>query len=98
VHTPAVLAGVAFAGLRGVRAVEWTADGGRTWRPADLEPPLSPLSWLRWSADWTPVSEGSYQLMVRAHDGTGQVQTSNELPSYPSGATGYHRVQVAVTS
>src|SRR3984893_9713125 len=98
VRVPAVLAGVAFAGLRGVRAVEWTTDNGRTWRPADLDPPLSPLSWVRWSASWTPAGEGSYRLMVRAHDGTGQVQTSTDVPSFPSGATGYHQVQVAVTS
>jgi DMSO/TMAO reductase YedYZ molybdopterin-dependent catalytic subunit len=98
VRAPAVLAGVAFAGLRGVQVVEWTADNGRSWQPVDLDPPLSPLSWVRWSTSWTPLREGSYKLMVRAHDGTGQVQSPTDMPSFPSGATGYHQVQVAVTS
>ncbi|MBO0689069.1 MAG: molybdopterin-dependent oxidoreductase, partial [Candidatus Dormibacteraeota bacterium] len=31
------VAGVAFAGGRGIGAVEWSADGGQTWRPARLE-------------------------------------------------------------
>ena len=93
-----LLAGVAFAGVRGVRAVEWTSDGGRTWLPAQLDPPLSPLTWVRWHATWTPESEGGFSLMVRARDGTGQLQTSEGAPSYPSGATGYHRVNVDVAT
>jgi DMSO/TMAO reductase YedYZ molybdopterin-dependent catalytic subunit len=95
-QSPAVLAGVAFAGLRGVRAVEWTSDDGKSWNPAHLEPPLSPLTWVRWRAVWTPSRQGSFALTVRARDGTGQVQTSDVLPSYPSGAAGYHRIGVDV--
>jgi hypothetical protein len=97
-HGPVVLAGVAFAGVRGVRAVEWSTDGGKAWQPADLEPPLSPLSWVRWRATWTPASGGTSELVVRARDGAGQLQTSDQMPSYPSGATGYHRITVDVAS
>jgi DMSO/TMAO reductase YedYZ molybdopterin-dependent catalytic subunit len=95
---PAALAGVAFAGIRGVQVVEWTADGGKSWKPASLESPLSPLSWVRWRASWTPGSAGGYELIVRARDATGQLQTSDEMPSFPSGATGYHRISVYVAS
>jgi len=91
-----VLAGVAFAGTRGVQAVEWTANGGKSWNPADLEAPLSPLSWVRWRASWKPASGGTSELAVRAHDGTGQVQTSDQTPSFPSGASGYHQISVVV--
>jgi hypothetical protein len=96
VNAQATLAGVAFAGARGVQGVEWTSNGGRTWTPANLEPPLSPLTWVRWQAIWTPSSDGSFYLMVRARDDTGQLQTSEDMPSYPSGASGYHRVSVYV--
>lgn len=90
------LAGVAFAGTQGVQAVEWSADGGRSWTPADLKPPLSPLTWVLWTATWSPAAEGVAKLVVRARDGGGRLQTSDQQPSYPSGATGYHRIQVTV--
>jgi DMSO/TMAO reductase YedYZ molybdopterin-dependent catalytic subunit len=98
VNAPAVLAGVAFAGVRRVETVEWSSDGGKTWAPAELEPPLSPLSWVRWRTTWVPGTRGGFALMVRARDGTGQLQTSDEMPSYPSGATGYHRISVEVAT
>jgi DMSO/TMAO reductase YedYZ molybdopterin-dependent catalytic subunit len=90
------LAGVAFAGRRGVQAVEWSADGGRTWSPADLKPPLSPLTWVLWTASWTPFGEGVHTLQVRAHDGGGDLQSSEQAPSFPLGASGYHTIQVTV--
>jgi DMSO/TMAO reductase YedYZ molybdopterin-dependent catalytic subunit len=91
-----LLAGVAFAGTRGVQAVEWSGDGGRTWSPADLKPPLSPLTWVLWTAQWQPAGEGVHTLVVRARDGGGALQTSQLAPSYPAGATGYHTIQVTV--
>ena len=93
---PIELAGVAFAGTRGVRAVEWSADGGHTWTPADVRPPLSSLTWVLWTATWTPAAEGIATLMVRARDGGGALQTADENPSYPTGATGYHTIKVTV--
>jgi DMSO/TMAO reductase YedYZ molybdopterin-dependent catalytic subunit len=90
------LAGVAFAGTQGIQAVEWSADGGRTWTPADVKPPLSALTWVLWTATWTPAAEGVATLLVRARDGGGRLQTADAAPSYPGGATGYHKIQVTV--
>jgi DMSO/TMAO reductase YedYZ molybdopterin-dependent catalytic subunit len=90
------VSGVAYAGSRGVSNVEYSIDGGRTWLPADLKPPLSPLTWVLWSASWTPSGEGAYQLQVRATDGAGARQDSNGAASYPNGASGYHTIQVSV--
>jgi DMSO/TMAO reductase YedYZ molybdopterin-dependent catalytic subunit len=90
------LAGVAFAGTRGIQVVEWSADGGRTWSPAELKTPLSPLAWTLWHATWTPDREGVLTLVVRARDGGGQLQTNQAMPSFPSGASGYHAIRVNV--
>jgi DMSO/TMAO reductase YedYZ molybdopterin-dependent catalytic subunit len=90
------LAGVAFAGTQGIQAVEWSADGGNTWTPADVKPPLSALTWVLWTATWTPASEGVATLLVRARDGAARLQTADAAPSYPGGATGYHKIQVTV--
>jgi DMSO/TMAO reductase YedYZ molybdopterin-dependent catalytic subunit len=95
---PLQLAGVAFAGNRGVRAVELSADGGRSWAAAELSPPLSPLTWVLWQASWSPPREGAYSLQVRARDGRGELQTSQVAASYPNGASGYHTIRVNVHS
>lgn len=91
------VAGIAFAGKRGISAVEISSDGGRTWMATALRPPLSPLTWQLWSATWTPPREGSFTLQARARDGEGALQTANQAASYPEGSSGYHRVRVDVT-
>ncbi|HET7466581.1 MAG TPA: molybdopterin-dependent oxidoreductase [Candidatus Dormibacteraeota bacterium] len=91
------VSGVAFAGTRGINKVEVSTDGGRSWVDAPFTAPLSPLTWVLWNFNWTPPGEGSYDLVVRATDGTGAVQESKSAMSYPSGATGYHSVRVDVS-
>jgi DMSO/TMAO reductase YedYZ molybdopterin-dependent catalytic subunit len=90
------LAGVAFAGTRGISKVEYSTDGGSSWSAAPFKPPLSNLTWVLWKADWTPAREGAYRLMVRATDGTGAPQDRRNAPSYPNGASGYHSIQINV--
>jgi DMSO/TMAO reductase YedYZ molybdopterin-dependent catalytic subunit len=90
------LAGVAFAGSRGISKVEYSTDGGGSWSAATLTTPLSALTWVLWTATWTPTSEGSYKLMVRATDGGGVQQVALGTPSYPDGASGYHTIRVDV--
>jgi DMSO/TMAO reductase YedYZ molybdopterin-dependent catalytic subunit len=92
------VSGIAFAGKRGISAVEISADGGRSWTPAVVKPPLSNLTWVTWTTNWTASAAGQYRLEVRAHDGQGTVQSESLAPSYPDGSSGYHSVQVSVTS
>jgi hypothetical protein len=91
-----LLAGVAFAGTRGISKVEYSTDAGRTWNEAPFKEPLSPLTWVIWQVEWTPASEGAYELRVRATDKNGALQSSSTAASYPSGASGYHTVSIAV--
>lgn len=91
------LGGVAFAGTRGVSKVEYSTDGGSTWTPAAFDPPLSALTWVLWRASWTPAGEGAYRLLVRATDGTGALQNPSSAASFPTGASGYHSIQVSVS-
>jgi hypothetical protein len=78
--------------------VEISGDGGHSWTPAVLKPPLSELTWVTWTATWAPAAAGQYRLQVRAHDGQGAAQSPSASSSYPDGASGYHSVQVSVTS
>jgi len=91
------LSGVAFAGTRGISKVEFSTDGGHSWSNATLQAPLSPISWVLWSATWSPGSEGSYTLVVRATDGSGALQSSASAASFPSGSSGYHTLRVDIS-
>lgn len=93
---PIELAGIAFAGDRGIRAVE-ISDDGETWQPVDTIEMVAPLSWAIWRFTWNPPESGTYTLRVRATDGTGAVQTSNRRDPIPDGATGYHTLDIGVT-
>jgi DMSO/TMAO reductase YedYZ molybdopterin-dependent catalytic subunit len=87
-----VVAGVAFAGDRGIERVEVSLDDGTTWGDAELEPALSGLTWRRWRFAFDPG--GATSVLVRATDGDGGVQISTPQDPHPSGATGYQRVSL----
>ena len=90
------VAGVAYAGDRGIQSVEVSSDGGRSWQPAQVKPGLSPYTWQLWRADIT-VDSSVKDLRVRATDGQSHPQTRESAPPFPSGATGYHTVRIAVS-
>ena len=93
---PTWIAGIAWAGERGISKVEVSVDGGESWSDARLEPPASEVSWTRWAYEWTPEGSGSAEIVCRATDGLGAKQEQATAPPHPSGATGYHYVSVDV--
>jgi DMSO/TMAO reductase YedYZ molybdopterin-dependent catalytic subunit len=89
--------GVASAGDRGISRVEVSADGGRTWTDAELEPATSEtsdLTWRRWRVSVRAPRVGATVLTARATDGHGSVQGDVEEPPAPAGAGGLIRVTV----
>jgi DMSO/TMAO reductase YedYZ molybdopterin-dependent catalytic subunit len=97
VHGQLPIAGVAFAGERGINKVEVSTDGGATWNEATLKPPKSSYSWVLWAYNWTPASTGSKTILARATDGNGQPQDATITNPFPNGATGYNSIEVTVT-
>lgn len=88
------IGGIAFAGDRGITAVQVRIDDG-DWQDALLEANDPPLIWQRWRFDWRPEL-GSYRLSARAIDGAGNPQIASERPPHPDGMTGLHTVSVDV--
>lgn len=87
----ATVAGIAFAGDRGISKVEVSIDGGTKWEQAEIKPAASSISWVLWQRRVNP-NPGKHRLLVRATDGKGQTQTSQYAPPAPSGSSGYHSI------
>jgi DMSO/TMAO reductase YedYZ molybdopterin-dependent catalytic subunit len=94
---PLYIGGIAFAGERGIQRVEVSVDGGKTWKDAQVRPPLGDHTWVLWQFPWDP-EPGEYTIQSRATDGNGDVQTADEQGTFPDGATGYHTRRVRVTA
>jgi DMSO/TMAO reductase YedYZ molybdopterin-dependent catalytic subunit len=91
------IAGIAFAGDRGVARVQVSMDDGATWKDARVKSPLSPYSWVIWTTELDVTDNGIYKITVRATDKSGKIQTGETREPFPNGATGYHMVDVQST-
>ena len=89
------VAGIAYAGLRGISAVEYSADAGASWQQAALlEPPPGRDSWARWSGTFNLTAGQTAQLVCRAVDGTGARQPQQFSLPEPDGGSGWHSIEV----
>lgn len=91
---PIAVAGMAWAPIRGVSAVEIQVDDG-PWLPATLGTASSDETWVQWHAVWD-AAPGRHELRVRAIDGDGRMQIESVAPPAPDGATGLHHRSVDV--
>jgi DMSO/TMAO reductase YedYZ molybdopterin-dependent catalytic subunit len=96
VGQPLRVGGVAFAGQRGIAAVEVSLDGEKTWQMAELDDAPSPLTWRLWAYTFTPTQTGKLSVTVRATDRLGNLQDATERDTLPDGATGYHAISLKV--
>jgi len=83
------VAGLAYAGTRGIERVEVSTDGGATWTDAELSEPLPGEDvWRQWVYRYDPPA-GDHEVVVRATDGLGTLQPEDEKRAYPSGPSGW---------
>jgi DMSO/TMAO reductase YedYZ molybdopterin-dependent catalytic subunit len=88
------LAGIAYAGNRGLARVDFTTDGG-TWQTARiLEPTLGTDAMVRWEAMFVVPARGSITVTMRATDGLGEAQTEEFQLPQPDGASGRDSITV----
>jgi sulfite dehydrogenase len=70
---PYELDGIAFDGGSGIRQLEVSTDGGKSWSKAALGPDHGKFSFRRWKQSWTPKA-GEHTIMVRATSNDGETQ------------------------
>jgi sulfite dehydrogenase len=68
------LKGIAFDSGAGLKTVEVSVDGGRTWREAALGADLGRYSFREWRLPVKFAAKGQALLMVRASNRSGEVQ------------------------
>ena len=90
------LRGLAFGGPRTIREVQLSFDQEKTWVTAEIEPPLSPYTWVIWNYDWVAPAAGKHMVAVRAIDVDGKIQTSEMVRPQPAGASGLHSIVLDV--
>ncbi len=78
--------GVAWAGPDAVAAVEFSSDGGNSWRRAELTSVQCRYTWTHWRIEWEPPAPGAYRLMARTISSSGEIQPSRHNPLHG----GYH--------
>ena len=91
---PVTFGGVAWAQNRGIKAVEVQIDDG-PWQPAQLGAAYSRTPGGCGASAGTPPGLAHHHG-ARATDATGEVQTSDQNPPVPDGATGYPSVSFDV--
>jgi DMSO/TMAO reductase YedYZ molybdopterin-dependent catalytic subunit len=89
------IAGVAYAGARGVDHVEFSSDGGATWQTASfVESPVAREAWVRWIARFSLEPDAHLTLIARATDGTGATQPQPFSLPEPDGSGGWPSLEV----
>ena len=91
---PTEARGIAFGGDAGVKRVDFSFDGGKTWQTARLGKDEGKYSFRRWETHFTPRHKGAYTLMVRCTNtnGLGQPHEPNWNPA------GFMRNNIEATS
>jgi DMSO/TMAO reductase YedYZ molybdopterin-dependent catalytic subunit len=85
-NSAVTIGGIAWDGGYGLRTVEMSTDGGRTWASATLGEDLGRFAFRTFGFTFSPKAKGKQTVMARATNKIGQTQTS-ELIQNPAG---YH--------
>ena len=81
--SPLVVRGIAWDAGYGIRGVDLSVDGGRSWQSAELGADLGRFSFRSWQYAFKP-SRGRYTISARASNGLGATQVE-QLIFNPAG-------------
>ncbi|HIC03965.1 MAG TPA: oxidase [Nitrospirales bacterium] len=73
------ITGVAFDAGNGIRSVDVSIDGGKSWQKARLRPADGHYAWNLWSITITPKTRGKLTIMSQATSITGEIQPEQAI-------------------
>ncbi|WP_035608577.1 molybdopterin-dependent oxidoreductase [Haloferula sp. BvORR071] len=73
------LRGIAFDGGAGIKEVQFSGDGGKSWQSATLGEDLGRFSFREWTLAYQPGAKGSAEWKVRAFNSVGESQPTEAL-------------------
>jgi hypothetical protein len=73
------LRGIAFDGGVGIKEVQFSGDGGRSWQSATLGEDLGRFSFREWTLAYQPPAKGTAEWKVRAFNRIGESQPMEAL-------------------
>src|SRR5438132_9883731 len=82
------IGGIAFAGDRGISAVDVSTDGGAAWKSATLKSSKSNLTWVLWTLDWIPPRSGTFRSVARAVAAAGPPEDPKPAPTFSAPQAG----------
>lgn len=91
-----LLSGLAWSGRGRISSVAVSTDGGRNWRPAELEQPVLPQCMTRFRLPWQWDGRPTV-LMSRAMDESGAVQPTRAALVKKRGRHGYFHYHAIVS-
>jgi len=92
--SPVTLAGLAWDAGYGITKVEWSGDGGASWKEANLGRDLGRFAFRPFSFTTPALAAGGHKVSVRAENKKGQTQVT-ELILNPAGY--HHNVVQTIT-
>jgi hypothetical protein len=95
---PVTVGGIAWDGGYGIRTVEISTDGGKTWVPATLGEDIGRFAFRTFSARFSPMRKGQHIVIAWATNKIGQSQTAELIPN-PAGFhhNNIHSIALTVT-
>ncbi len=92
-----VVRGFAWSGAAPIESVEFSADDGHTWSPAELGDASSATAWRPWQFRWRPSKPGVHVLVSRGRDANGAQQPLDpEWNRHGYGNNSVQRIEVEV--
>jgi hypothetical protein len=91
---PIDVSGIAWDGGYGVRLVEVSTDGGKTWHRASLDKDDGRFAFRPWGYRFDPAGAGSYRIMAKATNRVGQTQVDTLIFN----PAGYHNNVIRPTT
>ena len=91
---PIDVSGIAWDGGYGVRLVEVSTDGGKTWHEASLGKDDGRFAFRPWSYRFNPAGAGTYRITAKATNRVGQTQVDTLIFN----PAGYHNNVIRPTT